>query len=194
MPETPTRLAAWTPRTLLAALGIVVVMALWLAAMGRDLWCREGGLSPWSWDIWSPHNSQHLLDPYSFTHMQHGLLAFAVLWFVFRGQRPALALLLALTVEAAWEVFENTNFVINSYRESTIALNYYGDSVLNSIADVIAFALGYSAAATWPARVCVILFGATELGLLWTVRDSLILNVVMLLYPVEAIKTWQMGG
>jgi len=184
----------WSRGVAVAALGVVLGMAVWLRAMGRDLWCREGGLSPWSWDIWSPHNSQHLLDPYSFTHMQHGLVVFAILWLLFRGRRASLSLLLALSAEAAWEVFENTNFVIDSYRESTIALNYYGDSVLNSVADVVAFVLGYCAAAVLPGRVSVTIFLATEAALVWAIRDSLILNVVMLVYPLEAIKAWQMAG
>ena len=187
-------LSSWTRWSVAATLGVILVTALSLDSMGRGLWCPEGGLSPWAWDIWSIHNSQHLLDPYSFTHMQHGVLAYALLWLVFRSRWPTVRLLIAITSEAVWEVFENTNFVIDSYRESTIALNYYGDSVLNSMADVVAFALGYTLAmwmAAWASAVALL---GVEAVLLLTIRDSLGLNIVMLLHPIEVIKTWQMGG
>ena len=186
--------SSWTRSSVAAILGIVVVTALTLSSMGRGLWCPGGELSPWSWDIWSLHNSQHLLDPYSFTHMQHGVLAYALLWLVFRYRWPSARLLMAILFEAAWEIFENTNFVIDSYRESTIALNYYGDSVLNSVADIGAFALGYSAAMWLSAWVSAVAFLGVEAVLLLTIRDSLALNIVMLLHPIDAIKTWQIGG
>lgn len=161
--------------------------------MGRRLWCACGSLRPWSWDIWTSHNSQHLLDPYTFTHLLHGVLYYALLWLIFHARWPAVRALLALTAEVAWEVVENTNAVIESYRESTISLNYYGDSILNSLADVAAFALGYGAAMYLPRRVSVVAFVAIEVVLLSTIRDSLLLNLVMLLHPSEAIKTWQMA-
>ncbi len=161
--------------------------------MGRRLWCSCGSLRPWSWDIWSLHNSQHLLDPYTFTHLLHGALYYALLWLAFRARWPAVRALLALTAEVAWEVVENTNTVIESYRESTISLNYYGDSILNSIADVAAFELGYCAAMYLPSRVSVAAFLAIEVVLLSTIHDSLLLNVLMLLHPIDVIKTWQMG-
>ena len=186
--------AIWTRGSVAASLGVLVVMALGLYGMSRGLWCRGGGLSPWSWDIWSMHNSQHLLDPYSFTHMQHGVLAYALLWVVFRSRWPALRFVLAVTGEAAWEIFENTNFVIESYRESTMALNYYGDSILNSVADVAAFVLGYTAASLAATWVSAVAFLGVEAVLLLTIRDNLALNILMLLHPVEAIKGWQMGG
>ena len=186
--------SAWTRPGVAAALGVAVVTALSLYSMGRGLWCPGGDLSPWSWDIWSIHNSQHLLDPYSFTHMQHGVLAYALLWLVFRSRWPAARLLIAILFEASWELFENTNFVIESYRESTIALNYYGDSVLNSVADIGAFALGYSAAMWLSVWVSAAAFVGVEAVLLLAIRDSLTLNIVMLLHPIDAIKTWQMGG
>ncbi len=186
--------SSWTRGSVAATLGVILVTALSLCSMGRGLWCSGGELSPWSWDIWSMHNSQHLLDPYSFTHMQHGVLVYALLWLVFRSRWPAARLLMAILFEALWEVFENTNFVIESYRESTIALNYYGDSVLNSVADIGAFALGYTAAMWLAAWVSAAAFLGIEAVLLLTIRDSLTLNIVMLLHPIDAIKTWQMGG
>src|SRR5690606_17001945 len=106
---------------------------------------------------------------------------------------PAGRALIALAVEIVWEVVENTDAVIESYRESTISLNYYGDSVLNSVADIAAFVAGYAAAMTLPVAVTAAGFVLTEAILLLTIRDSLILNVLMLLHPVEAIKKWQLG-
>ncbi|MDA2931229.1 DUF2585 domain-containing protein [Acidobacteria bacterium AH-259-O06] len=162
--------------------------------MGRRPWCQCSTLSPWSWDIWSMHNSQHLLDPYTFTHVLHGVLYYALLWVIFRSRWPAFRALLAVTIEAAWEVAENTNAVIESYRESTISLNYYGDSIVNSVADVVAFALGYTAAMWLPVWASALGFLGVETLLLLTIRDSLLLNILMLLHPIDAIKAWQIGG
>jgi hypothetical protein len=175
-----------------AALAITGLGAVGLHLMGRRLWCACGSPRPWSWDIWSQHNSQHLLDPYTFTHVLHGVLYYALLWLLFRGRWPAARALIALTAEVVWEVVENTNAVIESYRETTISLNYYGDSILNSLADVAAFALGYSAAMVLPRWASVIGFVVVEVALLATIRDSLLLNLLMLLHPSEAIKAWQM--
>ena len=193
-PQAASRFSIWTARTVAATLGVMAVTALSLYTMGRGLWCSGGGLSPWSWDIWTQHNSQHLLDPYSFTHMQHGVLAYALLWWVLRTRWPEARFVTAILIEAGWEVTENTNFVIDSYRESTIALNYYGDSVLNSVADIVAFSLGYTAAAGLSAWASAVAFLEVEAVLLLAIRDSLSLNIVMLLHPIEAIKTWQAGG
>jgi hypothetical protein len=162
--------------------------------MGRRVWCSCGSLSPWSWDIWSPHNSQHLLDPYTFTHVLHGALYYVVLRLLLGSRWPPFRALLAVMVEVGWEIGENTNVVIEAYRESTISLNYYGDSIVNSVGDVIAFALGYAGAMRLPVWLSVLVFLTVEAVLLLTIRDSLLLNIVMLLYPVQAIKSWQMGG
>jgi hypothetical protein len=124
----------------------------------------------------------------------HGMIFHAALWCVLGGRWPAARALLALTGEVAWEIGENTDAVIQSYRESTISLNYYGDSIANSLADVLAFALGYLAALKLPLRVSAAACVLVELALLLTIRDSLLLNVLMLVYPIEALKTWQMGG
>jgi hypothetical protein len=162
--------------------------------MGRRLWCACGSPMPWSWDIWSSHNSQHLIDPYAFTHFLHGLIFYAVLRWALRGRWPLARVLLALAIELAWEIGENTDTVIQAYRDSTISLNYYGDSLLNSLGDVAALALGYLAAARIPVWLSLALFAAIEVGLLLAIRDSLLLNVLMLLYPVPALKAWQMAG
>ena len=116
------------------------------------------------------------------------------MWTIWRARWPSAPALLAVIVEAAWEVGENTNAVIESYRESTISLNYYGDSILNSVLDVAAFVVGYAAAMRLPVWVSAAGFLGVEATLLLTIRDGLLLNVLMLVYPIEAIKTWQMGG
>jgi len=180
--------------------GIAVAGALLGAAgltlhlMGRRLWCECGEPVPWSWDIWSSHNSQHLVDPYAFTHFLHGMLFYAFFRFALGARWPVLRALLALGVELAWELGENTNTVINAYRESTISLNYYGDTILNSLGDVLAFALGYVAARRIPVWASVAAFALIEIALLATIRDSLLLNVLMLLHPLAAVKAWQMAG
>jgi hypothetical protein len=184
----------WTPAGLAIAGGMIACAGLVLHFMGRRPWCACGAPVPWSWDIWSSHNSQHLIDPYAFTHFLHGLIFYAVLRWALRGRWPLARVLLALAVELAWEIGENTNTVINAYRESTISLNYYGDSLLNSLGDVAALALGYLAAARIPVWLALALFAAIEGVLLLAIRDSLLLNVLMLLYPVPALKVWQMAG
>ena len=186
--------AAWRPWTVAVAIGLTAVDALVLHVMGRRLWCSCGSPSPWAWDIWSSHNSQHLIDPYTFTHVLHGAVYYAVLRLLLGARRPSLRALLAVVIEVGWEIGENTNTVIAAYREATIALNYYGDSVANSVGDVIAFALGYTAVMRLPVWVSVVAFVAVEAALLLTIRDGLVLNIVMLLHPFSAIKTWQMGG
>jgi hypothetical protein len=186
--------ATWRPWTVAAAVALTAVDALVLHLMGRRLWCSCGSPSPWAWDIWSSHNSQHLVDPYTFTHVLHGALYYAILRLLLGSRWPPLRALLAVTIEVGWEVGENTNAVIAAYREATIALNYYGDSIGNSVGDVIAFALGYTGAMRLPVWASVVAFVMVEAALLLTIRDGLILNIVMLLHPFPAIKTWQMGG
>ena len=184
----------WTPAGLAVAGALIAGAGLVLHLMGRRLWCACGSWVPWSWDIWSSHNSQHLVDPYAFTHFLHGLIFYAGLRWLLGGRWPLVRVLLALAIELAWEVGENTNTVIDAYRESTISLNYHGDSLLNSLGDVAALALGYLVAARVPVWVSLALFAGIEVGLLLAIRDSLLLNVVMLLAPVEALKAWQMAG
>jgi hypothetical protein len=185
---------AFPPWALAAMAAVVAVGLATLHVMGRRLWCACGSPAPWSGDVWSSHNSQHLVDPYVFTHVLHGSLAYAALWLVFRERWPALRAVLALLGEVAWEVAENTNTVIEAYRESTISLNYYGDSLVNSVGDTLAFLIGYAAAMSLPMAASVAGFLAVEAALLLTIRDSLLLNVVMLVHPIQALKAWQMGG
>ena len=189
MPGTqPSRRRAAT--SLLIVAGTVVV----LLAMGRTWFCKCGAPYPWVADIQSMHNSQHLLDPYSFSHVQHGLIFFAVLAIALPQWTAASRLVVAVSVESAWEILENTSWVIEKYRDSTISLDYYGDSILNSVSDIGACVVGYGLAGILPVSGSVIAYVAIEATMLLTIRDSLSLNVVMLVHPIEWLKIWQAGG
>ncbi|HKJ70821.1 MAG TPA: DUF2585 family protein [Gammaproteobacteria bacterium] len=188
----------WRPavRQGAAFVAVLAVTAAILHAMGRS-WVCGGGEPwyPWSGDIWSRHNSQHLFDPYAATHVLHGILLYAGLWLALgsRTSRGA-RLWIAIAIEAAWEVIENTPMVIDRYRETTLALGYSGDSVINSLADILSLVAGYWLAAWLPVWASAAVFVAVEAVLLVTIRDSLVLNVIQLLTPFEALKEWQMGG
>lgn len=172
--------------------GMLVMTALQLHRQGRVLWCSCGELSVWAGDIWSMHNSQHLLDPYSFTHVLHGMVLCGVL-VVFLFRMPvAWRLALAVSIEGLWEIVENSQWVIQRYRDSTVNMGYCGDSIINSMADVACCAVGFGLARFLGWRRSALLFVAVELALLVCIRDSLTLNVIMLVHPVEAIKSWQM--
>src|SRR5437868_6900890 len=110
---------------------------------GRLWWCPAGDYSSWSFDVWSQHNSQHLVDPYSFTHILHGILEFWFLGLIFGRVPVAWRLFMAVAIEGSWEIIENTNYVINRYREATISLDYFGDSIVNSMSDITCCALGF---------------------------------------------------
>jgi len=181
-------------RTAIVATGIVAVTAVALFAMGRIWWCGCGSPVLWSWDVWSKHNSQHLIDPYSFSHVLHGLLFYGATSLLLRGRLLGLRLVVALLLESAWEIFENTPMVIQRYREATISLDYYGDSIVNSMGDIAACALGFVLASKLPTRVSILGFVTVEIVMLLWIRDSLTLNVLMLIHPVEGIKIWQAGS
>ena len=164
-----------------------------LDLMGRVWWCEAGDYSPWSWIVNSRHNSQHLLDPYSFTHILHGILEFWLIGLVFRMLPLAWRFVVAIFIESSWEVVENTNYVINRYREATISLDYYGDSIANSLSDIVCCGIGcliaYKIGRWWSLAVFVLM----EVILLLWIRDSLLLNILMLLWPVDGVKQWQVG-
>ena len=183
-------------RYFLPAVLILAVLALALFQLrnqGRTWWCACQQYFPWAGDIWSAHNSQHLFDPYAFTHILHG---FAFCWLLALCI-PRLSVIwrlaLATLLEAAWEVFENTEFVIQRYREETAALGYNGDSVFNSFGDILTCIVGFMIAQRLGFKRSVLVFVATELVLLLWIRDSLLLEILMLVYPIEALKGWQIG-
>ncbi len=182
-------------RTIAAAGALVAATGLVLLFMGRVPICRCGYVSLWHGQVMSAGNSQHVSDWYTFSHVIHGFLFYGVLWLVGgRGRLPiGLRLAAAVALEGAWEIAENTDTVINRYREATIALDYYGDSVLNSLSDVLAMVLGFVLAARWPVWLIVLLGVAMELVVGYLIRDNLTLNVLMLLWPLDAVRQWQLG-
>ena len=173
---------------------IVALMSVLLLAQGRLLICACGYVQIWTSDTCSSNNSQHLLDPYSFTHVLHGVMFFWLIALVFRRMAPGRQLLLALLLEATWEVFENSRFVIERYRTATAALGYQGDTIVNSIGDLLCALLGYLIARQLGVRRSLILFLFVELILILWIHDSLLLQILMLVRPVEAIKLWQACG
>jgi hypothetical protein len=172
---------------------IIVLSGLILRSQGRLWTCACGEIYLWAGDVWTAHNSQHLFDPYVFTHALHGFLFFWGLSLVAARLWPVWQLGLAIFLEAIWEVIENAEFIIDRYRTATISVGYSGDTVLNSTGDIIACGLGFWLARYLGFRLSIVVFFVTELVLLMWIRDSLLLNVIMLLYPVEAIKIWQLG-
>lgn len=179
----------------IAAVALIVVTAIIaLNVQGRVWWCEAGDVLPWSWVVNSRHNSQHAIDPYSFTHILHGILEFWLIGLVFRKVPIAWRFVIAIFIESSWEVMENTNYVINRYREATISLDYYGDSIVNSIADIICCGLGFAIAYKIRLWWSLALFVVTEVILLFWIKDSLLVNLLMLIWPIEAVKNWQVGG
>lgn len=172
---------------------VVVAATYQLRRQGRRWWCACRQYTPWWGDIHSSHNSQHLFDPYSFTHILHGLVFYGLLAKSTPRLLPVWRLGLAIGVEALWEVIENSEAVIQRYREATVALGYHGDTVANSLGDILSCGAGFVLARQLGPRRSLVLFTATELGLLIWIRDNLTLNVVMLIHPIEAIKKWQIG-
>jgi hypothetical protein len=178
-----------------AAIGAAIVAAAALAehANGRKLWGVSGEPEIWSGDVNSSHNSQFMTDPYTFTHISHGALLYGLVSLLGRRLPAGVRALIAIAIEAAWEVVENTDFVINRYRAETISLHYYGDSIVNSMCDIGACVAGIMIARMLPVRVTVVLVIVLEVALALWIRDNLLLNIIMLITPVRAIKQWQMG-
>ena len=142
------RLRRFAPFVVMVA--VVAIATVVLLSMGRHLWCTCGSPVPWAWDVWSKHNSQHVVDPYAFTHMLHGVAFYAILWLVAGNRVPVIWRgTMAAALESAWEILENSPIIIERYRAATISLDYFGDSVINSIADVGACLFGASSSLGW---------------------------------------------
>ena len=173
---------------------LLVVAVVYLRYQGRVWWCRCGRFYPISFDVGSMHNSQHLLDAYSLSHVLHGMLFFGFFWLFRRRLSLAWRAAFAATVEIAWEMIENSPIIIDRYRTATVSLGYTGDSIFNSLGDIASFVIGFYAARKLGLWRSVGIFVAVELIMLWMIRDNLLLNVLMLLWPIDAIRRWQSGG
>jgi Protein of unknown function (DUF2585) len=179
-----------------AAIAVAIVVALTTLVVrleGRLWFCKCGELLFVVAQAWSSHTSQHLFDPYSLTHLQHGLIFYwALVWLAPRWTWQT-RLVAATAIEAAWEIVENSALVINRYRDATAALGYEGDTVVNVLGDLLACVVGFAVARRLGWKWSLALFLVIEVGLLLLIRDSLGLNVLMLFAPIEAIKQWQMA-
>jgi hypothetical protein len=191
--------AQWSTRIsfktyLLVAAGFIALQALVLLAMGQPLICECGYVRFWSGSVSGPENSQQIADWYTFSHIIHGIAFYLILWLVAPGTPIGLRFALAVGIEVGWEIVENTPFIIDRYREAALAQGYFGDSVLNSVSDTLASVGGFVLARTLPVWTIAVLVIAAELFAAYMIRDNLVLNIIQLIYPTEAISTWQVGG
>ena len=173
---------------------LVLLAAAILLAMGRPPICTCGRVTLWVSSSTSPETSQMLADWYSASHLVHGFLFFGLLWLVARRLPVATRLLIAILIEAAWEIAENSPIIINRYRSATAAVGYSGDSVLNSVSDIAMMIVGFLLARRLPLWAAVAVVVLLELIPLFVIRDNLTLNIIMLLHPIDAIRTWQAGA
>lgn len=175
------------------SIAATLVMALVLWSMGRIWWCKLGDWAIYINEAWgSSHTSQHVLDPYVFTHILHGVAFFWITGLIFAKLELEWRFLIATIAEAGWEILENSNFIIEKYRANTASFDYFGDSIVNSIVDAAACALGFWIAVKLGAWKSLAFFVLVELFLILWIRDSLLINILMLIYPLDSIKQWQM--
>jgi hypothetical protein len=175
--------------------GLMLVAAAALAAMGHPAICKCGYVKLWHGSRTDSETSQHLTDWYTYSHILHGILLYWLIGLLAQGRLSVAArLVIATTLETSWEIVENTPFIINRYRAVTISRDYFGDSIVNSMADIAAMIVGFLVAARLPAWVTVALLIAVEVALLALIRDNLTLNIIMLIHPSDWLRQWQAGG
>ena len=191
----PPRDAAHDLRLWLAAIiGALTIQAFALWVMGLPVICKCGAVALWHGNPSGPETSQHLTDWYTYTHIIHGFAFYFLLWLVAPRLPFGPRLALAIGLESAWEVIENTPLVMDRYRQSALARGYFGDSVVNSLFDTFATAAGVFMARLLPVWQSMLLIGAIELALGYMIRDNLTLNIIQLIYPSELISNWQSGA